>query len=230
MPRLQYIDFSLNSISTGDCSHPNNGSHVSDNLNHYKKLSKCLTLQSNLSKLSIVQLFNTFYQSINHHPIHTHQLIFLLIDLPSLTSILMDNGACMEFSSLNLTLLPQLTDLIIGSDETPFNSYSFYCAKSCTICDLPALQTLELGSHSFFATRELVFKKLPSLISLSIGNACFLKLPSFELSGLDSLYSLSIGNNCMNAVQKFTLKGRVVWNDGFTMYRFEAIRASHIGI
>ena len=206
LPRLQYIDFSLNSISTGDCANPNNGNHVADNLKDYKKLNKCLTLQSNIPNQSMLLMIELAF--INHSIYH---LIFFLIDLPALTSILMDNGVCMEFSSLNLSLLPQLTDLIIGSDETPFNSYSFYCAKSCTICDLPALQTLELGSHSFFTTRELAFKNLPSLISLSIGNACFLKLPSFELSGLDNLYSLSIGNNCMNAVQKFTLKGRVVW-------------------
>ena len=56
LPRLQYIDFSLNSISAGDCSYPNNGHHVADNLKDYKKLNKCLTLQSN----TIFQSFTLF--------------------------------------------------------------------------------------------------------------------------------------------------------------------------
>lgn len=67
----------------------------------------------------------------------------------------MDNGSCMELSTLTLTDLPALTDLIIGSDENCNNSYSFYCCKKLELCNLPSLQTLEFGLFSFFLTSSL---------------------------------------------------------------------------
>ena len=119
----------------------------------------------------------------------------------------MDNGTCMEFSSFSLSSLPQLTDCIIGSDETDFDSYSFYCCRDFGITDLPSLQTLELGSYAFYTAHSFTLSNLPSLISLSISNFAFSKLTSFVLSDLENLASMSIGNSCMNGVHILAFKG-----------------------
>lgn len=134
-------------------------------------------------------------------------VVRLITDLPSLSSLLMDNGTCMEFSSFSLSSLPQLTDCIIGSDETDYDSYSFYCCRDFAITDLPSLQTLELGSYSFYSAHSFTLSNLPSLISLSINNFAFSKLTSFVLSGLENLASLSIGNSSMNSIHKLIFKG-----------------------
>ena len=197
-----YIDIGLNSMSVGDCAQPYNGKHVSENMKVYRKNKKSLVLHS---KMTIIIDYH-----YHHH--HHHWLPSLPLDLPSLSSILLDNGACMEFSSVNLTYLPQLTDLILGNDETSYNSFSFSCAKACTISNLPTLQTLELGSHAFNAAKELVLSNLPSLISLSIGNNSFKKMLSFELTGLTNLASISIGDNCMCGAQQFVLRGMDIKN------------------
>lgn len=63
-------------------------------------------------------------------------------------------------SKINIELflldLPRLTDLIIGSDEDGYNSYSFYCCKELKLISFPYLQTLEFGSFSFGLTTTLV--------------------------------------------------------------------------
>lgn len=114
----------------------------------------------------------------------------------------------MEFSIFTLKSLPELTDLIIGSDENDFSAYSFYCSKECVIADLAALQTLELGASSFFTTQRLELSNLPSLISLSIASGAFSKLTSLDLRLLPNLASLSIGSGCMNGLHRFQVDSR----------------------
>lgn len=61
----------------------------------------------------------------------------------------------MEFCSFSLTDTSHLTDLIIGSDETNYNCYSFYCCRDIKLMNLSSLQTLEFGSFSFCLTNSL---------------------------------------------------------------------------
>lgn len=89
----------------------------------------------------------------------------------------------MEFSIFTVKTLPELTDLIIGSDENEFSSYSFYCSKECVIADLASLQTLELGASSFFTTQKLELSNLPSLISLSVAAGSLLQTDDTEPAG-----------------------------------------------
>lgn len=124
----------------------------------------------------------------------------------------MDNGSCMETSSLCLSDLPSLTDLIIGSDENCNNSYSFYCCKKLELVNLPALQTLEFGLFAFHLASALHLKSdlrfgsfpvdLPNLISVSFNNTSFSKLQSLEWSGMTHVANISIGNRCMNLVSE----------------------------
>ena len=118
----------------------------------------------------------------------------------------------MEMSSLTLTDLPGLTDLIIGSDENCNNSYSFYCCKKLEVCNLPSLQTLEFGLFSFFLTTSLHLASilvsfsfssdLPNLISLSFSDASFSKLQTLSWLGLSHIASISIGNRCMEKLSE----------------------------
>lgn len=77
-------------------------------------------------------------------------------DLPSLASILLDNGACMETSFFSLSNAPLLTDLLIGSDENMYNSYSFFCCAQIQIDLLQSLQTLDFGCFACYQTARLV--------------------------------------------------------------------------
>ena len=118
----------------------------------------------------------------------------------------------METSSLCLSDLPSLTDLIIGSDENCNNSYSFYCCKKLELVNLPALQTLEFGLFAFHLASALHLKSdlrfgsfpvdLPNLISVSFNNTSFSKLQSLEWSGMTHVANISIGNRCMNLVSE----------------------------
>lgn len=148
-------------------------------------------------------------------------------DLPRLSSILFDNGAFMEFSIFTVKTLPELTDLIIGSDENEFSSYSFYCSKECVIADLASLQTLELGASSFFTTQKLELSNLPSLISLSVAAGAFSKLTTLNLRELPNLASLSIGSGCMNGLHRFQIDSR---DEAVVSRRHGVTRASDGGV
>ena len=133
----------------------------------------------------------------------------------------------MEFSIFSVKLLPELTDLIIGSDENDFNAYSFYCSKECVIADLASLQTLELGASSFFTTQKLQLSNLPSLISLSIATTAFSKLTTLDLRQLPNLASLSIGSGCMNGLHRFQIDSR---DEEVFFRRYGVSRASNGGV
>ena len=51
---------------------------------------------------------------------------------------------------------PLLTDLLIGSDENMYNSYSFFCCAQIQIDLLQSLQTLDFGCFACYQTARLV--------------------------------------------------------------------------
>lgn len=112
-----------------------------------------------------------------------------MADLPALTALEIGMDCFKQAEGLNLTWLPRLERVAVGTGSFEDKDGVF------ALANCPHLREVVLGPRAFANANALQLQALPALETLSVSSGSFVKGEALEVAGLDALVSLRVDHD-----------------------------------